>query len=103
MDRKTGRLSLRITPCDKRLILEKAQDLRLSVADWLIRAALDREILCPRSTWDARSISELARIGNNLNQLAHWANQGLPIDNDTLVEIAGELRALRGRLDDFQG
>ncbi len=101
MDRKTGRLSLRITPFDKKIIVARARYFGLSASDWLIRAAFDREILSPRSVWDEQSISQLSRVGNNLNQLAHWANQGMPIDNAALVEIAVELRALRGLLDDF--
>lgn len=101
MTQKTARLSLRITPKDKRSISQKAKDLRLSVADWLIRAALDREILPPRSVWDRRSIHQLSRIGNNLNQLAHSANMGLLVDDAALRDIALELRALRGQLDDL--
>ncbi|MCY1300371.1 Bacterial mobilization protein (MobC) [compost metagenome] len=101
VDRKTARLCLRITPDDKRFIFAKANDLQLSVADWLIRAALDREIIPPRSVWDAESISQLSRIGNNLNQLAHWANTGMPVDDSALREVAAELRVLRGLADDF--
>ncbi|QEY64970.1 MobC family plasmid mobilization relaxosome protein [Metapseudomonas lalkuanensis] len=100
MTQKTARLSLRITPEDKRSIRQKAKDLRLSVADWLIRAALDREILPPRSVWDRQSINQLSRIGNNLNQLAYSANMGLLVDDAALRDIALELRALRGQLDD---
>lgn len=47
MDRKTARLCLRITPHDKKIITAKARGLHLSVADWLVRAALDREIIPP--------------------------------------------------------
>ncbi|WP_172151578.1 plasmid mobilization protein [Pseudomonas tumuqii] len=101
MDRKTARLCLRITPDDKKFIFAKANDLQLSVADWLIRAALDREIIPPRSTWDAESISQLSRIGNNLNQLTYWANTGMWVDDTALREIAAELRALRAVTDDF--
>ena len=79
MDRKTARLCLRITPSDKKAIVAKARNLHLSTADWLIRSALDREIIPPRSVWDAQSINQLSRIGNNLNQLAHWANCGVHI------------------------
>ncbi|MDA7089282.1 plasmid mobilization relaxosome protein MobC [Pseudomonas sp. SA3-5] len=101
MDRKTARLCLRITPSDKQFIFAKANDLQLSVADWLIRAALDREIIPPRSVWDAESISQLSRIGNNLNQLAYWANSGMLVDDSALREIAAELRFLRGLSDDL--
>ncbi|MCO7597249.1 MULTISPECIES: MobC family plasmid mobilization relaxosome protein [Pseudomonas] len=101
MDRKTARLCLRITPSDKKAIVAKARNLHLSTADWLIRSALDREIIPPRSVWDAQSINQLSRIGNNLNQLAHWANCGVHIDEEALREVAVELRALRGLLDDF--
>lgn len=101
MDRKTARLCLRITPGDKTLIFVKANDLHLSVADWLIRAALDREIIPPKSAWDAESISQLSRIGNNLNQLAYWANSGMLVDDSVLREIAAELHALRGLADDL--
>ncbi|VXD04086.1 hypothetical protein PSEUDO9AZ_40822 [Pseudomonas sp. 9AZ] len=101
MDRKTARLSLRITPQDKRTITTRAADLRLSVADWLVLSALDREIIPPRSVWDDESISQLSRIGNNLNQLAYWANTGMLVDDSSLREIAVELHALRRLTDDF--
>lgn len=101
MDRKTARLCLRIAPSDKLLITAKARDLRLSVAEWLIRAALDREIIPPRSVWDAESINQLARIGNNLNQLAYLANTGGLVESTALLEVAAELRVLRGLADDF--
>ncbi|MBM7061058.1 plasmid mobilization relaxosome protein MobC [Pseudomonas sp. UL073] len=101
MNQKTARLSLRITPSDKKIITARARELRLSVTDWLLRAALDREIVPPRSVWDAESINQLARIGNNLNQLAYWANTGVFVDDSSLHDIAVELRALRALLDDF--
>ncbi|MFU7342862.1 plasmid mobilization protein [Pseudomonas aeruginosa] len=62
MDRKTARLCLRITPHDKKIITAKARGLHLSVADWLVRAALDREIIPPIPVWDAESINHLSRI-----------------------------------------
>jgi hypothetical protein len=101
MNQKTARLSLRVAPADKSKITSRAKLLRLSVADWLIRSALDREIIPPRSVWDGESISQLSRIGNNLNQLAYWANSGMLVDEVALREIASELRALRRMLDDI--
>lgn len=101
MNQKTARLSLRITAEDKLCITQKAREMRLSVAEWLIRAALDREILPPRSVWDHASINQLSRIGNNLNQLAHSANMGLLVEDGLLREIGSELRALRRLLDDI--
>jgi len=43
----------------------------------------------------AKAISEIARIGNNLNQLARAANSGFDLDPAIVAEATAELRRLR--------
>ena len=43
----------------------------------------------------ARVIGEIARIGNNLNQLARAANTGFDLDPAIVTEATAELRRLR--------
>nr|WP_249162991.1 MobC family plasmid mobilization relaxosome protein [Bradyrhizobium diazoefficiens] len=43
----------------------------------------------------AKAIGEIARIGNNLNQLARAANSGFDLDPAIVLEATAELRRLR--------
>nr|WP_283841347.1 plasmid mobilization relaxosome protein MobC [Bradyrhizobium manausense] len=43
----------------------------------------------------AKVIGEIARIGNNLNQLARAANTGFDLDPAIVTEATAELRRLR--------
>ena len=43
----------------------------------------------------AKAIGEIARIGNNLNQLARAANSGFDLDPAIVTEATAELRRLR--------
>jgi hypothetical protein len=43
----------------------------------------------------AKAIAEIARIGNNLNQVARCANSGFDVDPVLIEEATAELRQLR--------
>lgn len=44
------------------------------------------------------ALCELGHIGGNLNQLAHWANTGMPISDGALASIRADLAPIRDRL-----
>jgi len=74
-ERRTANLAIRLTPSEKQELEAKATQTGLSVSE-LLRLAVKRT-----KTWtlgDRSLIQEknrqLARIGNNLNQIAKWAN-----------------------------
>ncbi len=92
-DLRTAVVRTRVTPAEH--------------ADWLAKAAaagvspsrLLRQAMARTRTWTAPAVEierertrQVARIGNNLNQVARWANaQAAPID---AVEIIAHLVAI---------
>ena len=95
-------LQLRCTPAERERWRTKAGEAGVSVSA-LLRDALDgaKARRRRRSTADPALVRELARIGNNLNQLARWANRDKGGVEAVavlarLVEIERELVALRG-------
>ena len=62
-DRRTGQIHLRVAPAE--------------VAAWragVPLADLLRRAMARTRTWTASATRQVARIGNNLNQIARWAN-----------------------------
>lgn len=76
MEQRTSRIELRLAPEEKAAWENKAAALGISISD-LIRHAVDGTK--PRSRKridvDPALLRQLAQIGNNLNQLARWANR----------------------------
>ena len=65
-------IPFRVTEKELEIIDKKAAKAKLSRTDFLIAAALGKEITL---MVDLKPILyELRRIGNNVNQIAHWAN-----------------------------
>ena len=97
-DHRTAVVRARVTPAEH--------------ADWLAKAAaagvspsrLLRQAMARTRTWTAASAEverertrQIARIGNNLNQIARWANaHAAPID---AVEIIAHLVSISQTLD----
>ena len=97
-DRRTGQLHLRVSPAE--------------VAAWRVKAAaagvplshLLRQAMARTRTWTAAAVEverertrQIARVGNNLNQIARWANTyATPID---AVEIIANLVYISQTLD----
>ena len=48
-------------------------------------------------SWNGSAPRELARIGSNLNQIAHWANTHK--ENAEVLEVAAHLVAIERALD----
>lgn len=95
------RIEIRTTPEEKRHWQEAAENKGVSLSE-LVRSSLAGQRL--RKRREAPKVSpdllrELARIGNNLNQLAHAANRRVPLESAALlirlVEIDRELAAIR--------
>ena len=74
-DRRTGQLHLRVSPAEVAAWRAKAEAAGVPLSD-LLRQAMART-----RTWTAAAAEverertrQVARIGNNLNQVARWAN-----------------------------
>lgn len=95
------RIEIRTTPEEKRRWQEIAENKGVSLSE-LVRSALGGQRLRKRREppkVDPDLLRELARVGNNLNQLARAANRRRPLPAAALlmrlIEIDRELSALR--------
>lgn len=95
------RIEIRTTPEEKRRWQEIAENKGVSLSE-LVRSTLGGQRLRKRREpprVDPDLLRELARMGNNLNQLARAANRRQPVPAATLlmrlIEIDRELSALR--------
>ena len=67
-------LSIRLTPAEKDAIVQQAAKARMSLTDYILTSALVTEIHVAEDTRPL--ITELKRIGNNLNQISTKINAG---------------------------
>ena len=68
-------LSIRLTSAEKDAIVKQAAKARMSLTDYILTSALVTEIHVAEDTRPL--ITELKRIGNNLNQIAAKINTGV--------------------------
>ena len=68
-------LTIRVTPGEKDAILKKAKQAGMTLTDYLVTSALTTQIFVAEDLKPA--LSELKRIGNNLNQIATRVNMGV--------------------------
>ena len=73
-EKKTEIITLRVTPRTKERIRAKAQELGLTVTDYLCLCGLGKKIV--RVEGLEQMLSELKAQGRNLNQLTTLANMG---------------------------
>lgn len=67
-------LSIRLTAAEKDAIVKQAAKARMSLTDYILTSALTAEIHVAEDTRPL--ITELKRIGNNLNQITTKINTG---------------------------
>ena len=74
-ERKDARLHIRLTPSQDRALSERARAAGVTKTDY-VTAALEGTVLLPAADRDLLRalLLELARQGNNLNQVAHRLN-----------------------------
>jgi hypothetical protein len=71
-NRKTAWIKIRVTPNEKNLLMQKANELGLSLTDFIRVRTLNYRVR--QDPLIKEYLFQLARIGANLNQLATWAN-----------------------------
>lgn len=76
ISRRGPRLNIWLSQDDKTKIEEKAKRANLSLTDYVLTAALERELPPPKADQVALpELYELQKIGLNLNQAVRWAHQ----------------------------
>ena len=68
-------ITIRVSEKEKKKLIEKSEVAKLSLSEYLIKQGLDKEIVIVDGINEV--VSELRRIGNNINQLTYLANSGM--------------------------
>ncbi len=87
--KKTDRIEIRVTPEEKSLIALKSKQANLSISEFIIKSSTNNEIVVINEL--PQMITELRRIGNNINQLTRLANSRII----TCVELEGTKKELQ--------
>ena len=88
---KTKRLNFRISDETDAIIREKAKTAKMSITDYVITVATQKEILNFEGLSDV--VTQIKRLGNNLNQLLILSRQGR-ITTVNLSETQEELKRI---------
>ena len=72
--KRSETLTIRLTRSEKARLISKAKKAKLTVTDYLVAVSKRAEIYLPPDT--VPIVTELKRIGNNLNQIAAKVNSG---------------------------
>ena len=98
---RASTIGVRVSAAEYEALRTKAAEMGMSPAQWLREAALTRRLPTPPvPAINREQYVELARIGANLNQLAHAANIGVnvAVDSHLLHRAFREIQALRRAL-----
>jgi predicted DNA binding CopG/RHH family protein len=105
---RDSRLTVRIRPDDQLLLRERAAARGMAAATYisvLTRAHLRGLAPLPKPEWLAleRSVSELSRLGRNINQIARAANQGERVTAPGRDDLRAILRVCEALRDHVKG
>jgi predicted DNA binding CopG/RHH family protein len=105
---RNSRLSVRISPDDQLLLRERAAARGMPTATYVsvqTRAHLRGLAPLPKAEWLAleRSVSELSRLGRNINQIARAANRGERVTGPGRADLTAILRVCEGLRDHVKG
>lgn len=87
--RKTDRIEIRVTPEEKMLITLKSKQAKQSISEFLIKSSTGNKIVVINEL--PEMVTELRRIGNNINQLTRLANSRVI----TCVDLEGTKKELQ--------
>lgn len=97
--RRTAKSLVRFTPDEFAVVAERARTCGRAPARFIREAALGAIPRERRSAANAELVRQLARIGNNLNQLAARAHSGAPVPEGALETALSELLSAVRRLE----
>lgn len=92
--RRTAWISLRVSPGEKKHIAEIAKATGMSLGDYLRQQIGQPRVRATKT--EREKILQLARLGNNLNQIARWANTYK--NGASSIKILSQLAALEREL-----
>lgn len=87
--RKTDRIEIRVTPEEKMNIALKSKQANQSISEFLIKSSNENKVVVINEL--PEMVTELRRIGNNINQLTRLANSRVI----TCVDLEGTKKELQ--------
>ena len=95
-ENKTERIFIRVSPTEKKEIEEKAKLANQSVANYLITLSKNQRIVVAKKM--PRLITEINKIGVNINQITAVANTTKYVSKEMLMKVREELTKVIGLL-----
>ena len=92
-------ITIRVSEKEKKKLIERSEVAKLSLSEYLIKQGLDKEIVMVDGLNEV--VSELRKIGNNINQLTYLANNGRIYTVD-LSEVKQEIRKVWNVINELQ-
>lgn len=89
--KKTERIEIRLTPEQKTKIVNNSIKAKTTISDFVLKSAINQEIVIYDDL--GKLVTQLRKLGNNVNQLTKKANQGLITCVD-LEETKKELKQI---------
>lgn len=85
-------MTLRLTPAERATIEQRAIAAGLTPSAYAAKRLTGEPVVIEqRETMDPALFVELSRIGNNINQLAHAANAGMPPTSQAVMKAMQDL------------
>lgn len=88
--KRSERLSLGLTPEEKKLISDGAKEVGMSRTDFVIASVKDKRVVVITALPEV--LLELSRQGNNLNQIARCLNQKGYVNNEMIAKTCQSCR-----------
>ena len=88
---KDTEINIRMSNKQKNIIQALAMKSKLSMSEYMIRSSINAKIIVEADK--SEYITELRRIGNNINQITRKVNQGI-LKETNLLEVKQELNKL---------
>lgn len=90
-EKRSVKVAVFLTEAEAEMLKEKCENVNLTLAEFLRRAALNRKVEVRKSVFDAEAIEHLRAAGQNINQtareLARIRKEHLPLDLGTLRTV----------------
>lgn len=91
-------ITIKVSEKEKKKLIEKSEVAKLSLSEYLVKQGLDKDIVIVDGLNEV--VTELRRIGNNINQLTYLANSGY-LNVKSLDEVKIELGKVWRELNDI--
>ena len=92
-------ITIRVNEKEKKKLIERSEVAKLSLSKYLVKQGLDKDIVIVDGLNEV--VTELRRIGNNINQLTYLANSGRIYTVD-LSEVKQEIGKVWNVINELQ-